>query len=154
MEGNSQTHARPTYRLLTQEQIDTLHHATLEVLETVGIRVDHPEAVEMLRSSGCKVIDEKIILFPTKLVEACIQSAPSSIMIYNRMGDTAMNLTGRNVYFGLGTDLVKTIDPITGQLRSSVLQDVINASIVVDACKEIDFNASFALPGDVQTNAM
>ncbi|MBY8992790.1 MAG: trimethylamine methyltransferase family protein, partial [Candidatus Lokiarchaeota archaeon] len=87
-------------------------------------------------------------------VEDCIKSVPSRVLIYNRKGQEAMKLGGHNIYFGLGTDLLRTIDLETDKLRLSVLQDVKNAAIVSDYCKEIDFIASFALPSDVPKNLM
>jgi trimethylamine--corrinoid protein Co-methyltransferase len=144
----------PNYRLLTEEQVQELHRATLEILETIGVRVAHPEAVEMLRAAGCRIKPDNIVLMPNWLVEESIRSAPSRITLYNRKGQEAMRLEGRNVYFGLGTDLIDTYDLKTGELRPSVLQDVVNATVVTDYCREIDFLASFALPHDVPTNTM
>ncbi len=144
----------PNYRLLTEEHIQELHRATLEILETVGVRVAHAEAVEMLRAIGCRIKPGNIVLMPNWLVEESILSAPSRITIYNRKGEESMRLEGRNVYFGLGTDLIDTYDLRTGKLRPSVLQDVVNAALVTDYCREIDFLASFALPHDVPTNTM
>lgn len=65
-----------------------------------------------------------------------------------------MRLEGNNVYFGLGTDLIKTYDLKTGDLRPSRLQDVVNAARTADYSEEIDFVASSALPQDVPTNVM
>ena len=83
-----------------------------------------------------------------------MKTVPPQIIIYNRKGQEAMKLGGRNIYFGLGTDLLRTIDLETDKLRLSILQDVKNAAIVSDYCKEIDFIASFALPSDVPKNLM
>ena len=65
-----------------------------------------------------------------------------------------MRLEGRNIYYGMGTDLIHTYDLDTGELRPTVLQDVVNAARVADYCHEIDFIASFGLPHDVPTNTM
>jgi trimethylamine--corrinoid protein Co-methyltransferase len=54
----------------------------------------------------------------------------------------------------LGTDLIKTCDLKTGEVRPSRLQDVVNAARVADYCQEVNFVASFGLPGDVPTNSM
>ena len=144
----------PSYRLLTEDQIKEIHRATLEVLETVGVRVRHEEGVQLLRDAGCRVKDGDVVQIPNWLVEESIRSAPSLITVYNRMGEEAMRLEGRNIYFGLGTDLINTYDLDTGKMRPSLLQDVINAARVADYCEEIDFIASFALPSDVPTNTM
>jgi trimethylamine--corrinoid protein Co-methyltransferase len=144
----------PHFRILTTEQVKQIHQASLEILATVGIRVNNAEGVQALREAGCQVKDDNLILIPEELVEHCIQSAPSCITIYNRHGEAAMRLEGRNTYFGLGTDLLRTYDLQTGQLQMSRLQDVVNAARVADYCEQIDFVASYALPQDVPTNTM
>jgi trimethylamine---corrinoid protein Co-methyltransferase len=158
MENGYDPKARPSYRLLTEEQIVALHDATIELLETVGMRVSNDEAVEMCRAAGCEVKDGgphgRMVLFPRRLVDAAIASAPKSISVYDRKGREAMRLEGRNNYYGLGTDLIHTYDLKTGDMHSTVLQDVINAAIITDAMPEIDFVASFGLPHDVPTNTM
>jgi trimethylamine--corrinoid protein Co-methyltransferase len=65
-----------------------------------------------------------------------------------------MRLEGRNIHFGLGTDLISTQDLETGETRPTLLQDVVNAARVADYCPEIDFIASFGLPSDVPRNSM
>lgn len=144
----------PRYRLLSDEQIEEMHRTSLEILETVGVRVNHEGAVQILRDAGCQVKADNLVLIPGWLVEECISSAPSCVTLYSRVGQEAMRLEGHNSYFGLGTDLLKTYDLETGELRPSRLQDVVNAARIVDFCSEIDFSASYALPLDVPTNTM
>jgi len=144
----------PSYRLLTEEQIREIHRASLEILETVGVRVLHDEGIQLLRDAGCRVKCGNVVQIPNWLVEESINSAPSRITVYNQKEEAAMRLEGRNIYFGLGTDLINTYDLDTGKIRPSLLQDVINAARVADYCEEIDFIASFSLPSDVPTNTM
>jgi trimethylamine--corrinoid protein Co-methyltransferase len=148
------TQCKPSYRLLTEDQIQEIHRASLEVLETIGVRVPHPEAIQLLRDAGCRIRGDDVVLFPNWLVEESIRSAPSRITIYNRLGTEAMRLEGRHIHFGLGTDLISTVDLETGKTRPSRLQDVANAARVADYCADVDFIASFALPSDVSTNTM
>ncbi len=153
MNSGVKTQCAPSYRLLTEEQIKEIHRASLEVLETVGVRVLHEGGVQLLKEAGCRV-KENIVHIPNWLVEECIRSAPSRITMYNQQGQEAMRLEGRNIYFGLGTDLISTYDLKTKEIRPSRLQDVANAATVADYCEEVDFIASFALPSDVPTNSM
>jgi len=148
------TQCVPAYRLLTEDQIQEIHRASLEVLETIGVRLLHEEAVQMLRDAGCRVKGKNVIQIPNWLVEECIHSAPSRITLYSQDGKEAMRLEGRNIHFGLGTDLISTQDLETGETRPTRLQDVVNAARVADYCQEIDFIASFGLPHDVPTNSM
>lgn len=152
MQSGFNSQCIPQYRLLSPSQIQELHRATLEVLETVGVRVDHEQARQMFRKAGSRIKDGDIVQIPNYLVEEAIRSAPSRVTIYDRLGQEAMRLEGRRVYYGLGTDLLQTYDLETGQLRESCLEDVANAAIVADYCKEIDFIASHGFPHEVHKN--
>jgi trimethylamine--corrinoid protein Co-methyltransferase len=154
MNSGFKTQCLPQYRILTDDQIKEIHRASLEILETIGTRVLHKGGLELLRNAGCRVKQDNIVLMPNWLVEECIFSTPSRVTIYNRHGEEAMRLEGRNIYFGLGTDLIRTCDLKTSEARQSSLHDVTNAAKVGDYCKEIDFIASYALPRDVLTNTM
>ena len=144
--------SRPHYRLLTEDQIQEIHLATLDILETIGVKILGEEGIELLEGAGCRVTQDKLVNIPRDLVEECIESAPSRLPIYNRKGEAAMDLQGHQSYFGTGTDLLQTLDLETGQMRPSRLQDVANAALVGDYFKEIDFIASSAHPQDVPAN--
>jgi len=88
----------PTYHLLTPEQIKSIHIATLELLETVGVDVHHEEARQMLADAGCRLKEDHRVRIPNWLVEAAIQSAPSRITIYDRLGNEGPQRLGRNVH--------------------------------------------------------
>jgi trimethylamine--corrinoid protein Co-methyltransferase len=148
----SRAQARPQYRLLTKNQIQEIHIASLELLEEVGVRVLWEEGVELLKKAGCRISREGTVRIPRGLVEGCIRSAPSRISIFNRKGEEALHLEGRRVHFGLGTDLLTTIDLETGERRPSQLTDVTNAALTGDHLQEIDFIASSAHPQDVPPN--
>ena len=154
MKDSIPSKCRPIYRLLSEQQIAHLHEATLTLLKTVGVKVMLPEAVDMLVDAGCRQSNDNTVRIPAHLVEDAIQSAPSEIMIYNRLGEEAMRLEGRRVYFGLGTDLLQTYDLETGVLRKSELHDVRNAARIADAMADIDFIASYALPQNLPANLM
>jgi trimethylamine--corrinoid protein Co-methyltransferase len=145
---------RPHYRFLSEKQIKKIHLASLEILENIGVRVSLEEGIKLLENAGCTIEDDDIVHIPNWLVEESIHSAPSRITIYNREGQEAMRLENHNNYFGLGTDLIRTQDLKTDQIRLSVLQDVKNAARIADFCENVDFIASFALPSDVPTNLM
>jgi trimethylamine--corrinoid protein Co-methyltransferase len=146
--------AAPSNRVLSEAGILAIHSATLKVLAETGVRVAHPEGLDLLRARGCRIRGKDVALIPGDLVEECLAAAPSTVVIYDRLGQEAMRLEGRRNYFGLGTDLIHTRDLQTGQRRASRLQDVANAARVAGACHNIDFIASFALPADVPTNLM
>jgi len=64
----------PTYHLLTPEQIKSIHTATLELLETVGVDIHHDEARQMLADAGCRLKGDHRVRIPNWLVEAAFKA--------------------------------------------------------------------------------
>ena len=154
MISGQKSQCTPSYRVLTEDQIDLIHTTTIELLETQGVDVLHDEARQMLADAGCRLEGDRRVLIPGRLVEAAIKSAPSSVIVYNRLGKKAMQLEDRCIHFGLGTDLAHTYDLETGRLRKSKLKDVQTAARIADALPEIDFIASYALANDSPPNLL
>ena len=142
----------PAYRILTEPQIQRIHTATLELLETTGVKVMNAEARAMLGDAGCRLKPDNVVQIPNWLVEESIRSAPSRITIYNRLGKEAMRLENNRIHYGLGTDLINTYDLESGELRISQLDDVANAARIADALQDIDFIGSYALPYNSPAN--
>jgi trimethylamine--corrinoid protein Co-methyltransferase len=86
MDDTSHSQSRPRYRLLTEDQIQEIHVATLEILETVGVKILGEEGIDLLKAAGCRVKQDQRVIIPRGLVENCIESAPSHLSIYNRKG--------------------------------------------------------------------
>ncbi|GAB4242728.1 MAG: trimethylamine methyltransferase MttB [Thermoleophilia bacterium] len=134
---------------LNGEQKRDIYLGALEILSTIGMKVYHEEAVEMLRSAGCTVKGENVVLMPRHLVEQARASVPAVVNVYDRDGEPAMELGGYNSYFGTGSDLMHTYDLETGERRDSVLADVARAAKLCDALPHMDFIMSSAHPTDV-----
>ncbi len=134
---------------LSEEDKQAIYEAALEIVGSIGMRVHHPEAVELLRAAGCDVAGD-LVTIPRELVERARASAPHVIEVFDRAGRPAMSLGGTNSYFGTGSDLMSTYDLETGEHRVSVLSDVVRAARLCDALPNIDFVMSCAHPNDVE----
>jgi trimethylamine--corrinoid protein Co-methyltransferase len=153
METGTLHHCLPRSRLLDDSQIMRIHHAVLRILDEVGVRIHHDEARDLLISHGARIKASNIIRIPSFLIEDTIASAPSNLVIYNRNKEPVMELGGRRIYFGTGTDLPKTIDLKTREIRDTGAEDIAAAAIISDAMPNIDFIGSYGLPRDVPTGA-
>ena len=61
---------------ITDDQVQTIHDATLKVLDRTGIWFhDSPEAVDLLTRNGCRAEGFRV-RFPAGLVEECLQRIP------------------------------------------------------------------------------
>ena len=136
------------YRRLTDDQLDRLHGATLELLEDIGIRFLNGEGLEIFKKAGAYV-DGSNVRLPSPLVEWALRTAPKRLRLYDQIGNPTIRLEGRVSYFGNGSDLLYIIDHRTGERRLPGLQDVIDITHVLEQLDNIDYIMSGFLPRDV-----
>ena len=104
---------KPCLTLLNQEQVKRVHSDSLEILSSVGVRVDSEEACELLRSaSGVTLIKGDRVRISAELVERALQTAPSNIDVYDRDGGLAFRLPDKT-RFGIGVTALNYQDPET-----------------------------------------
>lgn len=140
---------RPRLRVFGREQALAVHHAALEILEKMGIKMEHPRALEMLEGAGGRVFDGNWVRLPGWLAEDALRSAPRSFMLYNQKGERAMPLTGDNSFYGTGSDTTFTLDLETGERRRCVLADTGRFAKLVDALENMSFSMSMGNPEDI-----
>ena len=137
----------PCFSLLSKDQIDRIHCATLHVLERTGVVFQHEKALEILGSIGCSV-EKDLVKIPSHLVEEAIRVTPSSVRVYNRDASPRMTLEGRNVYYGAGLTS-PTLVEIDGTRKPYTREQCVKNTIVADALENIDFTMSLAHVTDV-----
>jgi trimethylamine--corrinoid protein Co-methyltransferase len=148
-QSNYQSIGAPLFRKLSQDQLEQIHFASLEILERTGVRLHLPEAVELLRKAGADVVDGHHVLIPASLVEWALSVAPKRVTLANRHGERVMLLERNNVFYGPGSDCPNVIDFRTGERRPGKLKDIQEGIRVLDALPNIDFLMSLNLAGDM-----
>ncbi len=138
--------ARISY--LTDDQKAAIYEAALEIMATVGQRVHHPEALELLRAAGAEVVEPDLVKVPRELVDRARRTAPPVIEVYGRDGAHAMSLGRYNTYFGNGSAVTSVYDLETGEHRPTVLADGEMAARLCDALPHVDFVMAYAHPGE------
>jgi trimethylamine--corrinoid protein Co-methyltransferase len=137
------------FRLLSPQQCQKLHNASLEILERTGVRLFELQAVELLRKAGALVTDGNRVRIPAGLVERAFSTVPKRVVLCNRYGERVVFLEDRRSFYGPGSDGLYILDHRTGERRRSVLKDVVEGVTVCDALPHIDFAMSMFLPEDV-----
>jgi trimethylamine--corrinoid protein Co-methyltransferase len=148
MRSNFKVQLTPHFRVLSDDQIEELHLATLEVLRRTGVAVKEPEGRELLKKAGCWVDGERVRL-PAHLIEWALAMAPPRVILCDRNGRPAMLLEGYKVYYGTGSDCPYIIDPYTGERRQGLLQDVVHFARLVDALPNTDFLMCMTMASDI-----
>jgi trimethylamine--corrinoid protein Co-methyltransferase len=126
-------------RGLTDDELDDIHQATLEVLETTGLFIETDEALEVFDGAGAEIDRKsKIVKIQPQLVEDAIQSAPSKILLAGRDPKHDKVLEVGRVHFTNFSEGIKVVDPFNGERRAPVKADLANAAKLVDYLDEID----------------
>jgi trimethylamine--corrinoid protein Co-methyltransferase len=124
---------------LTKDDLEQIHAATLDVLQSTGIYVDHDEALSILEKGGCWVNKKtKVVRFPRHLVNEAMVQCPSHILLAGRDSKEDFMMGGRNVGFTPFGTCALTQDLETNEIRESTLEDVKNMAILCDALEHID----------------
>jgi trimethylamine---corrinoid protein Co-methyltransferase len=141
---------RPSMRMLADEQIEALHHTSLDILARTGIVMKHESARELLLDAGAWESDGRLKIPPHLVMEA-IASAPPRIALHNRLGELVMPLEPGKVFFGSGSDCIYTTDVETGERREARAEDIRRIAHLCDGLDQIDFIMSMGSPSDVPT---
>ncbi len=132
--------------VLTDEEVEAIHQATLRILGEIGVVLTQPQAREVLTGAGATVHGNRVLL-PPDLVERTVALCPRQVTLRGRervavLGDGSLhwhNLGGaRDVY-----------DPPTGQRRPATVQDVRDAARLLDALDGATTITPFFTPQDV-----
>ncbi len=106
---------------LSNDELEEIHLATLEVLEHTGVFVEDPEAIELFLNHGAKVNqDDKIVKLQPYMVEEAIGSAPSKLFLAGRNPENDIILESNRVGFTTFGEGVK----------SGVTVEIVNLPIV------------------------
>jgi trimethylamine--corrinoid protein Co-methyltransferase len=125
--------------LFTDDEIDEIHLATLEVMEKTGLFVEDEEALQIFDGGGAGLDREsRIVKFPSHVVEDAIRSAPSIIILAGRnpKHDFVME-SNRTGFTNFGEGILVN-DLMTGEHRPSTKQDTANAALLVDHLENFD----------------
>ena len=138
----------PRLNILSKDELERIHLATLEVLRRTGVAVKELKAIEIFKKAGC-TIDGDRVRIPSHLVEQALRNTPPRVTLCDRNGNPAMFLEENNTYFGTGSDTPHVVDPFTGKRRLAVLKDIENVSQAVDYLDELSFVMCSGIASDV-----
>jgi trimethylamine--corrinoid protein Co-methyltransferase len=133
--------------VLTDEEVEAVHQATLRILGETGIIVTLPLARDMLLEAGADVRRDRILL-PPDLVERSLAHCPAQVSVRGRGGGTTVLGDGTLHWHNLG-GASHVYEPRTGQRRPATVQDVQDSTRLLDALEGATNITPFFTPQDV-----
>ena len=140
--------SKPTLNVLSKDQIEQIHLATMEVLERTGIQITHLNALELLNGAGASVNGNRV-RFPAQMVEAAIQTAPFRFALGRRNGESAFLLEDNRSWYGAGLDCLEYLDPFTDVRRPFTSEDCRITATIANALPNYSWSMTLGLVTDV-----
>lgn len=138
--NNNILYNRPKFSILSDIQIEKLHLATLQILEKTGVAIDAPEAIDILGQAGANISDTNRVKIPSFLVEQALKTAPKSITLYTQDGEPAIVANGHTgAHFSAVVDFPDLLDPYTGKIRKTYVEDIADTSRLIDALPNMEW---------------
>ncbi len=143
--------AIPRLTVLSADLISQVHSRSLEILATVGVRVDSPGARSLLaRTAGLPSGDGPLRL-PAELVDWALRAAPPDILVHGRTGEPAFKLGpgGDGTRFGVGVTNLYYQDPLTDAAVPFTRAHMASCTRLGDALPSFDCVSTIGVPRDL-----
>ncbi len=128
-----------TYRPLSDVDIQRIHTAALDALETIGLADAPPSGIEYMTNAGAILGDDGRLRFPRALVEDMLAKANRSITLQGRNPKNDLELNGNRVHYGTAGAAVSMVDVHGRNYRDSTVQDLHDAARITDRLDNIHF---------------
>ena len=129
---------RVKLNLLDEAEVRQIHEATLDVIENVGVKFHSQGALDILEEHGATVDRESTVArIPAAVVEQAMSTVPHEYTLGARNPEYDLPLDGEHIYISSDGCGVFARDHKTGEVRSSVKQDLADCARVVQALDNV-----------------
>jgi trimethylamine--corrinoid protein Co-methyltransferase len=135
--------------LLTPDQVERVHRASLEILENVGLLVHNQNARRVFARHGCQVdADTSVVKFPRAVVEHFRAAIPPSFTFHGRDSNYDRTIPDQGPVIVTGSSAPDIIDPVTGQERRSTSEDIARIAHLINELPGYDVFSISTLADD------
>ncbi|KKS94492.1 MAG: MttB6 [Candidatus Collierbacteria bacterium GW2011_GWB1_44_6] len=141
---------QPKLTLLSDVLVERVICEALDLLLKPGIKVQNPEARELLSQSGA-VVDEtsQVAFIPSMLVQDAIDTVPTSFYLYDLAGNPTVHYGGEDVHFDPGSSGTNILDPETLEHRPSETADLLRIIKVAEGLPQYDAQSTAVVCSEV-----
>jgi len=137
-------------QVLSENEIHQIHEATLEILQTCGLKILNARIRSFLQGRGLATnAGEGIVFFSRSCVEDALARVPRSFEVFNRDGSAAFVLGDGRPRIAAGHNAVFWVDSETGKTRESTVADVAQFARICEQLPNIDAIGIPVMPQDV-----
>jgi len=134
--------------ILSRDQIERIHSASIQILSHTGIVLEHPGAIALLLEHGARLENERILL-PIDLIENDLSLIPNKLSLTGRDPNKTITLLDGRCYPHNVGGVPNVYIPASGTRRPAKRQDNVEAARLLDALPNIASVTPLYTPQDV-----
>lgn len=140
-----------TLKVLSDDEINQIHEASLDILETCGVKVFNRRMLEFLRRKGLRVdMERSTVYFSRSVIFDAIDNIPSQFEVYNREGEFAFIIGDGVSKIAAGHNAINWVDSDSGETRRARVSDVELFAHICEKLECIDMIGIPVMPQDVE----
>jgi len=136
-------------KFLSEEDLEKIDLATLDILENKGVLFTRKEALSIFKREGLPIEEEGVVKFPPELVKEAISCVPKNFVRRGFKSEYDVKMGEGKCYFGGGSLPLYVVDSDTYQRREALKKDMVNFTRLVDRLPNFSFGNGVVKPSDV-----
>lgn len=125
--------------LFSDDDLNALHFAALELLEEVGVGMESLDALDVFKTNGAYVdYEKKVVKIPAYIVDEALRHVPHRVKFEGRDPQKSTLLEAGRVNYSAFGSAVLLDDPYTNENRPSTKADLAKTAILQDYLDQLD----------------
>ena len=141
---------QPKLSLLNDGLIERILDEAYQLLLKPGIKVQNPEARELLEGAGAQVDGETMVVrIPGQLVHTALESVPRQFQLHDYEGNARVRYGGDAIHFDPGSSGISVLIPETLEHKTAETPDLIRILKVTESLSQYDAQSTSVVCHDV-----
>ncbi|MCS5591916.1 MAG: trimethylamine methyltransferase family protein [Gammaproteobacteria bacterium] len=139
--------------IFSEDEIESIHQASLKVLRDTGMDIQSPRAVEILRTAGADVDSDGCrVRFDPDFVMEKISTTPNSFTMHGRTKDRHLDIGGKSMIFSLVSSAPNVSDLDRGRVPGNY-EDYCNLIRLGEHINAVHAHGGYPVePCDIEVN--
>ncbi len=141
---------RPKVRFLSDSLIEQIVSEARGLLCNLGVEIHNDDLLTLFGDHGARVdLNTRHVWLTDDIIDKSLNAAPSSVTLYDSLGERAADLSGDNVQFTPGSAAIYVLDPETNDNRRATAADYVRYTKLMSKMDHIASQSTATVPSDV-----
>jgi len=136
------------YKVLSSNDVEAVHEASLRVLKETGVMFDQPEAIAHFKKAGA-VVTGNLVRIPPELVADAIKESPGTVLLRARDPKKSFTIGADRIFFSGPFGATFVLDIHSGVRRRATLDDLRLCTRIADQLENAHACLAGVIPQDI-----